>query len=103
MRESTLTSNIKRNLSTHFGGWWVKIHGGPYQITGIPDIIGLCKGKFFGIEVKLPGKEDTLTDRQKHIITIINDNGGFAIMSTSVEHSVKFVGETLKLWGKRGK
>ena len=95
MKESTLTSSIRKTLSNTFGGWWIKIHGGRFQITGIPDLIGLCKGRFFGIEVKLPGKEHTLTDRQRHTINVINENGGFATMSSSKEHSVQFVKDNL--------
>ena len=32
-----------------------KEHGGPYGTSGIPDIICCYKGRFLGLEVKLPG------------------------------------------------
>ena len=50
--ETALVGKIIDRLKAE-GGFWVKIHGGPMQQTGIPDIIGCYKGKFVGIEVKV--------------------------------------------------
>lgn len=75
---------------------WKVIHGGPFQEAGMPDLIGLVNSKFFGIEVKLPGKENTLTGLQQDTLDSINNNGGYATMSTSVKHSLKFVRSKLK-------
>jgi Holliday junction resolvase len=50
--ETHLVTKIRERLQAE-GGWWVKIHGGPFQQAGIPDIIGCYKGRFIGIEVKL--------------------------------------------------
>lgn len=36
-----------------------KVHGGKYQDVGQPDIIACIRGRFVGIEVKLPGGEPT--------------------------------------------
>jgi len=55
--ESRLVAKIVMGLEYEVGGWWVKIHGGPYQRAGLPDLIGCVKGLFFGLEVKLP-RED---------------------------------------------
>jgi hypothetical protein len=60
-------------------------------MRGLPDIIGCYAGKFYGMEVKLPGKENTLTAIQQYRISEINKNGGKAIMITSIEEALKFV------------
>jgi hypothetical protein len=57
-------------------GWWVKIHGGPFQIRGVPDILGCYKGKFVAFEVKVPGKEDTQSAMQLAIFARIRLAGG---------------------------
>jgi len=96
MLESELTKRIRIALSKE-GGLWVKVHGGKYQVTGLPDLIGCYQGRFFGLEVKLPGKEGTLTPRQKHILEQINESGGKATMVTSVKQAVDFVRELAKI------
>jgi len=91
MLESTLVKNIIKALNKHTQkrSLWIKIHGGPFQVAGLPDIIGLYKGTFYGFEVKCPGKEDTLTPLQKHFIKKINDSGGIARMVVSVDETIK--------------
>lgn len=34
------------------GGVWIKIHGSPMQIGGLPDIIGCYRGRFIALEAK---------------------------------------------------
>ena len=53
-----------------------KEHGGPYGMSGVPDIICCYKGRFLGLEVKLP--TGTLTELQKRAIQKINRAGGIA-------------------------
>ena len=56
--ESRLVSRILKALRAQ-GGFWFKVHGGPYQVAGIPDIIGCLNGHFVAIEVKIPGNLPT--------------------------------------------
>lgn len=92
MSESALVAKIKRALDKDRPGFWVKIHGGPFQLIGLPDLIGCYEGRFYGLEVKLPGKEDTLTPRQQYILDQIRQVGkGVAGMVTSVEQALSIV------------
>ena len=59
-----------------------KEHGGPYGTSGIPDIIVCYKGRFIGMECKLPGGR--LTELQKRAIAKINRAGGIARRVESV-------------------
>jgi hypothetical protein len=57
-RESTIVAAITRMAESH--GWYViKIHGGPYQLAGIPDLLCLQRGQAVWLEVKQPGKKPT--------------------------------------------
>ena len=94
MTEAYLTDKIKKALRTKCGGRWIMIHGSGYQETGISDIIGCYRGVFYAIEVKLPGKEKTLTLLQKDFIYDIRKTGGRACMVTSVEEAISFVTES---------
>jgi len=92
MRESTLTNKIKKALRLK-GGIWFKIHGGAMQTTGIPDIVGCYRGRFVAFEVKVPGKESTLTPRQAWTLNRIRFYGGFSAMVTSYEAAVALLEE----------
>lgn len=84
--ESVLVKDIIEMLRTDFQGFYFKSHGGAYQVVGLPDIIGCYKGRFIGIEVKLPGKEATFTRIQKDRIDKITRAGGVGFMTTSVSY-----------------
>lgn len=57
--EKTITKAILDYLRKDLKCWAFKVHGGPWQRAGIPDIVGVYHGRFFGLEVKVPGNEPT--------------------------------------------
>ncbi len=84
MLEKDVVAGIKAYLKTLGADvfFW-KEHGGPYGASGIPDIICCYKGRFLGLEVKLPGGR--LTALQECAIEKINAAGGIARRVESVE------------------
>ena len=60
-----------------------KEHGGAYGTSGIPDIICCYKGRFLGLEVKLPGGK--LTALQHKALEKINAAGGIGRRVESVD------------------
>ena len=77
MLERDVVAAIKKYL-TSLGSevfFW-KEHGGPYSTAGIPDIICCYKGRFLGLEVKLPNGK--LTELQSRAIQKIIQAGGLA-------------------------
>lgn len=88
--EARLRTKIVKALNLHSGVWFVT-HADGYGERGIPDIIGVCQGSFYGLEVKLPGKEHTLTAVQSRVLMKINNVGGHAMMVTSVSQALDFV------------
>ena len=61
MLEREIVAAIKKYLSSLGSDvfFW-KEHGGPYGCSGIPDVICCYKGRFIGLECKLPGGRLTL-------------------------------------------
>jgi hypothetical protein len=57
-RESAIVSSIVR-VAESLGWRPIKIHGGPYQLTGLPDLLCLQRGRAVWLEVKQPGKKPT--------------------------------------------
>lgn len=96
--ETKLVREIRDMLETSFPGFYFKTHGGPFQQAGLPDIIGLHRGRFVGIEVKLPGREDTLTKLQSKTLKLISTFGGVAFMTTSVLDTKKQLRKEMKSW-----
>lgn len=77
MLERDIVAAIKRYLSSLGSDvfFW-KEHGGAYSTAGIPDIICCYKGRFLGLEAKLPSGK--LTELQKRVLDKINRAGGIA-------------------------
>jgi len=84
MLERDVVAAIKKHLASLGSDvfFW-KEHGGPYGSAGIPDIICCYRGRFLGLEVKLPSGR--LTELQKRAIEKINRAGGFARRVESVD------------------
>lgn len=49
-----MTASIIRRLKAMPNLWWVKIHGGPMQRAGLPDMLIVDNGKAKFIELKAP-------------------------------------------------
>jgi Holliday junction resolvase len=100
MKESALTRKIRLKLKEIYGGVWVKIPGGPYLVTGFPDLIGVVGGYMLAIEVKVPGRENTLTERQELVLKELSEKGKcLAFMTSSTEEAIKKVGDYLSSRG----
>ncbi len=62
-----------------------KIHGeeGSYQEAGIPDLLVCWRGRFIGLEVKMPG--NTPSPIQEKVLREIKQSGGKGEVVSSVE------------------
>lgn len=74
-------------LRIEYGAFVFKVHGGPFQRAGLPDVLACVKGLYVAIEVKVPG--ETPTDLQKITIKDIKKAGGIAFSATSVKQARK--------------
>jgi len=90
MKEKVLRTKIVKSLN-NYSGYWVVNVATMYGQGGLPDIVGCYAGVFYGLEVKLPGKEHTLTERQAYCLKKIRRAGGKAMMVTSVDEAMTFV------------
>lgn len=98
MKEADLQRSIRSTLEETVGGFWFKVHGGLFQVAGLPDLIGVVDGLFIGIEVKV-GKPVPSAE-QATIIRLIKDAGGLAFTTNSVDVAVHRVKRWLKKNGK---
>lgn len=90
MTEASLTNKIRLKIKTEGHFVW-KARGDPRQTKGIPDLCGsrAPDGRFFGLEVKLPGRKKNLTLNQAEILRRIDATGGIAAVVTSVKEALE--------------
>lgn len=86
--EKRITDSILAYLRARPRTWRFKVGAGPFQVAGLPDIIGVASGQFFAFEVKVPGKH--ATPLQAATLAAIKRAGGIAETVTSVDQ-VRFV------------
>jgi hypothetical protein len=86
--ETRLRKKIVTAVQERYPGIYLrKIHGNQYQNIGVPDILGCLKSRFFGMEIKVPGKERKTTPAQLLEISKIRRAGGVAGVVTSIEEA----------------
>ena len=88
--ERDAVARIKKALHAR-GVWIVKIHGGPNQPAGLPDLIGVCAGRFIGLEVKDPLRPAAVTALQRTTLDAIRAHGGIAGVVTTPEEAIALV------------
>lgn len=94
--EKKIVNNTLTYLNSR-GGFWFKVHGGPFQLAGIPDIIGCYRGRFIAFEVKRPGKNPT--QLQAYMLGRITRAGGVALVIRSVTDAQRVLTEIDLLLG----
>lgn len=92
--ESRLQQRIVKKLrSTYPGSWWVKTSGN--NRVGTPDLLGCVEGLFIALEVKVEGRENTVTKVQAENLTRIRRSGGHSAVVTDARQAVQVVAEAL--------
>jgi hypothetical protein len=94
--ESALVGGIwKAIVRAHPDAWLLKVHGGPYQRAGVPDLVLTVAGLFIGLEVKhqkpgesADGARERTTPLQRAEIRKINAAGGWACTVISVDEAL---------------
>lgn len=78
--ESHEKEAIKKHLVEREAWYFIPYSAG-YGASGVPDIIGSYRGRFFGIEVKRPGKQPTLLQDRR--MKAIEKAGGKTFWGTA--------------------
>lgn len=91
--ESRLSYAIQKALRDEYGRdlWCFKVHGGPLMPAGTPDIIGVCRGRFFALETKMPRKDSQPSERQRYVMSLIRRAGGIVGVPRSVPDALDIV------------
>lgn len=93
--ESKLSRKIMDALRAE-GYFCFKVHGSEYMMSGLPDIIVCAKGRFVGLETKLPSTRGNVSPRQAYVHSQIENSGGVAQVVCSPAEALAVVKTTLK-------
>jgi len=91
--EKQIVNKIQTYLHVQ-GAWVMKVHGSLFQRAGIPDLIGVLRGRFLAIEVKRPGRQPTRL--QAYVLGQIQRAGGLAFVADSVDVVREVLGREFK-------
>jgi len=84
--ESRITKKILDALRKR-GGFWQKTHGSPLVTRGLPDIIGVYRGRYIAFEVKRDAS-GKLSELQAFKFKEIREAGGKASRIWTVEQAL---------------
>lgn len=85
-KEKNIVAAILRALRER-GYWAVKLHGGPYQVAGLPDVLAIKDGRAAWVEVKQPGER--ATPIQEATIEKLRQAGCLAFVATSANEVIE--------------
>lgn len=87
--ESKLSLKIKTALMDRGAYMW-KVHGNEFTPTGLPDLVGVYRGLFIGVETKEPGK--TCSPIQEYRIKKLQEAGALIMAPCyTVARAVEFI------------
>lgn len=97
--ETGLVKAIVKVVKREYPRAWVfKVHGGPMQMAGVPDLIFIVDGLFIGAEAKFPHAGESVeharsraTALQRNQIALINAAGGIAAVVVSPEETLDLI------------
>jgi penicillin-binding protein-related factor A (putative recombinase) len=84
MTEAALTAKIREYLNSLDETFFYKARGDPRQRKGLPDLVGCYRGRFVGLEVKLPTNKKGATLYQEETLKKIKAAGGLAFIVRSL-------------------
>jgi hypothetical protein len=91
--ESRLSLQIQKALRAEYGRdlWCFKVHGGPLTPAGIPDILGVVRGRLFALETKMPRRDSKPSEIQLHVMSRIARAGGIVGVPRSIADALDIV------------
>ena len=82
-KETKLVVQFRERLNEYEESFFFKIHGGPMQMAGISDLVGVFRGRFVAIEVKTPENRKGPTKIQAWFLDRVNKCGGVGFVARS--------------------
>ena len=95
--ESRISGDIRKKFKED-GIFGFKVHGSALMMVGLPDLIFCVDGRFVGIETKVPGKRENVSEAQKLVHQLIIESGGEVLVVCGVREAVEKVDALRARW-----
>lgn len=92
--EKKIVTDFMDRARAELGGYWWKVHGSMFQITGNPDVCGCVRGLYIAPEFK--DGNNKLSKVQKTRIKQIRESGGFAGGYWSADEAIRDIKHHVK-------
>jgi hypothetical protein len=92
--EKKVVKEFMDRARAELGGFWWKVHGSMFQLTGNPDVCGCVQGLYIAPEFK--DGNNKLSPVQKTRIKQIREAGGFAGGYWSADEAIKDIKRHVK-------
>jgi hypothetical protein len=86
-QESILCKKILDWMNAQTHTFFFKTHGSGFLQAGIPDLVGSIWGNSVVMEIKLPGKEDTVTKIQRYYLDKFRSALSWSFVVTSLDQA----------------
>jgi Holliday junction resolvase len=73
------------------GAFVWKNHGSAFMMAGLPDIVGVYRGRFLAIETKMPGGQPSIV--QVRVMGKIRYAGGAVMVAQSIKEAMTIIDE----------
>lgn len=94
--ESRLQKRIQNAVRDEWDdAFMFKVHGGPYQQAGIPDLVGSVEGRFVALEVKHPDQGHEESAIQRIVRVRLEKAGAIVAVVESVDEALDFIRRSL--------
>ena len=90
-KESKRSRDIMNKLRLK-GVFCFKVWGSEHMMSGLPDIIGCCEGRFFAFEVKNPDNREGTSVRQNYVMMKIRQAGGISQVVCTSQEALQVLG-----------
>lgn len=87
-KESAIVAQIVKRLRAR-GDYVVKLHGGPMQRSGLPDLLVIHQGHVVFLEVKRPGEQ--VTAIQEHTLGELRRHGATVAVVRSADEAERVI------------
>jgi len=91
-REKNLCRKVLAYLNSLDNAFFYKVHGGMYQRSGLPDIIGCHNGRCYGIELKVGTNKPT--ELQERTLDQMSQSGAIVGVCYTLDEVQELIEET---------
>jgi hypothetical protein len=94
--ETVIVKSVKDWLNKQEAFFFIKTHGSPFTVYGLPDLIGTINGRFVAIEIKRPETKNNTTTAQDYYLRRLDECNCIAFVACSLDEVKNIIFDYMK-------